>query len=121
MKSLIIVPCLAASAAVAAELKDPTAVAQEWQQAAEQARQPLGPSRTLAALSDDLTTTPLERIFSPDNLPPLPPPAVRPPLLDAPSTKIPDHLPNLRPRGAVPYEYNGEVYWLVPLSTPARK
>jgi hypothetical protein len=119
MRTLISTLCLTATVAVAADLKDPTTVAQAWQQTAEQARQPLGPARTLAAISDDLTTTPLERIFSPDNLPPLPPPTARPPLLDAPSTKIPDQLPNLRPRGAVPYEYNGEVYWLVPLSAPA--
>lgn len=120
MKSLSLLVCLAAPAAFAAELKDPAIVSREWQQMAAQARFPLGSSRNLTELSDSLTITPLERMFSPDNLPPPLPPS-RPKHLDAPSYKIPDQLPNIRPRGAIPWEYNGEVYWLVPLSVPAGK
>jgi hypothetical protein len=121
MKHLILPVCFAATAAVAAELKDPAAVARDWQLAAEQARQPLTTTGTLAAQGGAPTTTPLEGIFGPDILPPLPAPPSRPKHLDAPGYKIPDPLPNNRPRGAVPWEYNGEVYWLVPLGTAAGK
>jgi hypothetical protein len=121
MKLLIIPVCFAATAAVASELKDPSSVARDWQQAVEQARRPIGSGGSLAAQSDDLTRTPLERIFSADDLRAAPTPPFRPPLLDAPSNKMPEQNRNIRPRGAIPWEYNGETYWLVPLKSPASK
>jgi hypothetical protein len=121
MKTPLLLPCLAVvSASALAAPKSPELVAREWNQSIERSRQALTLSKNLAGQSDALTTTPLEKAFSPEDLPP-PPPINRPkrePLLDAPSYRIPQNLPNERPRGAVPWEYNGQTYWLVPL-TPA--
>jgi len=121
MKRLIIPVCFAATAVLASDLKDPSTVARDWQRAVDQARRPIGSSGNLAAQSDDLTTTPLERLFSTDVSDQTPALPARPPLLDAPSYQVPKTLPSVRPRGAMPWEYNGEVYWLVPLNSPARK
>lgn len=117
MKRLIIPVCFAATAAVASELKDPSTVARDWQQAVQQARRPIGSSTSLVPQRDTLTTTPVENLFGADGRAASPPALPRPLLIDAPSYKIPEQLPNIRPTGAIPGEYNGRVYWLVPLNS----
>jgi hypothetical protein len=124
MKTLVFAFIIAALAAVGAELKDPAAVARDWNHTVAQIRPPLAPdSQSLAGQSDLLTTTPLERIFQVEgNAPPLSAPragGTKLPLLDAPNYHIPRNLPNNRPKGAIPWEFNGEVYWLVPLTPKA--
>ena len=124
MKTPLLLLSLAiASASALAAPKSPDLVAHEWNQSVERSRQALTLAKDLAGQSDALTTTPLERIFSKEILPPTPPISPRPrePLLDAPGYRIPKDLPNERPRGAVPWEYNGQTYWLVPLAPPAGK
>lgn len=125
MKPLLLPVCFAAVAAVAADLKDPAEVARDWNRTIDQTRQPAGQTQNLNGQSDLLTTTPLERAFPVEGTPlPLPAPRRRSdrlPLIDAPNYRIPQNLPNNRPKGAVPWEYNGEVYWLVPLAPKTDK
>lgn len=119
MKTPLLLTSLAVVAATAlAEPKAPDLVAHEWNQSIERSRQALTFSKNLAGQSGALITTPLERIFSTDTLPaaPLITPRKREPLIDAPSYRIPKNLPDERPRGGVPWEYNGQTYWLVPLA-----
>jgi hypothetical protein len=127
-------PHLLASFAVAAtvsaaDLKDPATVAREWNETAAQSP---------VLLTEDLSlkgqTAPVPRIPAPSIIvdarkstrrsnPLAPGDSARLPesLYDAPNYRAPEKLPNNRPRGAVPWEYNGEVYWLVPLGTPVRE
>ena len=122
-------PHLLASFAVAAtvsaaDLKDPAIVAREWGESTD----------ATSSLTDDLSLK--GQISTGPRMQPQVYPPVRPPsrvtnplnprredrqpdtLYDAPAYRAPEKLPNQRPRGAVPWEYNGEVYWLVPLSSP---
>ena len=140
MKTLTLLACLAVpAAACATELKDPATVAREWSQAVEQALAPAAPTSNLREQSDVLTITPLERIFSPEILPPLraprfrdlldgaprfmpPPRSPRPrePLYDAPNYRVPDVLPDNLPPGSKLWEYNGRKDWIIPLGPDYR-
>ncbi|HEX2861428.1 MAG TPA: hypothetical protein VHN79_07300 [Lacunisphaera sp.] len=114
-----------AATASAVDLKDPAHVAREWSENFPQ-----------SSVAGDLslkgqTTTPprpspapdfardLESLHRTESSPPSRRSQAPESIYDAPNYQVPQTLPNERPRGAVPWEYNGEVYWLVPLSAPA--
>jgi hypothetical protein len=116
---LLLTGLLIVTSAVVAGPKDPEVVAQEWNQSVEQSRQPLISSQNLVGQINDLNS--VKRAIDAENSTPRISPKPREPLIDAPSYRIPKNLPNERPRGAVPWEYNGQTYWLVPLAPPAGK
>jgi hypothetical protein len=120
---LLLISLAVTTASAVAAPKSPDQVAQEWNQSVERSRQALTIPNNLAGHSGALTSTPLARTFTPESQPPPPPlnRRQREPLLDAPNYQIPRILPNERPRGAVPWEYNGQTYWLVPLTPPNGK
>lgn len=107
-----------AATAAAANVKDSTEVAREWNETIVQSSPPLtgdlslrGSMATQSPGANPWATPPAPRAN----------PILREELLDAPGYRVPDKLPNDRPRGAIPWEYNGQVYWLVPLTPPAGK
>lgn len=127
-------PHLLASFAVAVtvsatDLKDPVAVAREWNEATVQSPEPLTGDLSLKGQTAPAPRLPAPPValFEPRsrgrNNPLVPRDGTRMPesLYDAPNYRVPEKLPNDRPRGAVPWEYNGEVYWLVPLGTPVKE
>jgi hypothetical protein len=122
-------PCLLASLAVAAttsaaDPKDPTAVAQEWKENTAVAQGPLTSDLGLRAQAAP-PPVPTWPVFVSDCWPAAKPPAEMPRrserLYDAPGYRVPKNLPNDRPRGAIPWNYDGQVYWLIPLTPPAGK
>jgi hypothetical protein len=112
--------------ASAADLKDPATVAKEWSDHVAQFQRStagdLGLSNQAVMLSPDrvhraagdFSAVPRFRGAAMNVAPTLR-------LYDAPITKAPKNLPNNRPRGAVPWEYNGEVHWRVPSSPSAKE
>lgn len=116
MKSLLLPVCFAATAAVAAELKDHAAVARDWQENAAQPSQPLTEDLslrgTIASTQSALSVSELLQRFQPKPGRELP---FQRPRLDAPSQpERPDNLPP----GAKPYQFEGRTYWLIPLAAP---
>jgi hypothetical protein len=122
-------PCLLASLTVAAtasaaDLKDSPAVAREWNANAYVDHTPFTRDLSLRAQA---TPPPLPTwpVFVSDCWPSAKLPAEMPqrsePLYDAPSYRVPRNLPNDRPRGAIPWNYDGQVYWVVPLTPPTSK
>lgn len=119
-----------AATVTAADLKDPATVAREWNETAAQTSVPL--------TSGDFTlkgqTAPLPRVPAPPIIvihreresgrrsnPLAPSERLPESLYDAPFYRAEEKLPNNRPRGAVPWKHNGEVYWLVPLGSPVKE
>jgi len=122
--------CLYASLAVAAtasaaEAKDPTAVANEWNENTYVGNAPLTADLSLRRQMESPPPFATWPVFISNCWPAARPPAEMPqrsePLIDAPSYRVPKNLPNDRPRGAIPWNYDGQVYWLVPLTPPAGK
>ena len=118
MKTLPLFACLAVTAAAsAADLKDPAVMANEWNKAIEQAREPAAAFPNLKEQSAALVTTPLQRIFEA----PPPAPAFSPdrhsPSLDAPHERNSRFQPDKMPRGAKPWHYGDQTFWIVPLGT----
>lgn len=116
MKSLIFPVCFAATAAVAAELKDHTQVARDWQEnAAPPSRaltEDLSLRGTIAATGSAPSANELRRHFQSNPSRDMPFPRQR---FDAPSEPArPDNLPP----GAKPYQFEGRTYWLIPLAAP---
>jgi hypothetical protein len=118
MKHLLLPLCCAGVLASASELKEPADIAHHWKHTVDEAKQPVA-ALTLAGQTD-LSLRPSQQTFDfgfekpriyhrklPD------------PLYDAPSHRNRGIVPIDRPRGAKPWEYNGEIYWIVPLS-PAK-
>jgi hypothetical protein len=122
MKVLVLTACLAVTAAVAADLKDPAAVAQDWAQVVTQARGPFLPT-TLAAQSKvpALKGPEAARSFKDPVLPAAPEsPRLHPgPLYDAPSRPRVRRAPPEIPDSAIPWLYRDQTYWVVPLGGPA--
>lgn len=123
-------PCLLASLAVAAtasaaDPKDSAIVAREWKDNTAVAQGPLTSDLGLRAQSIRPPALPTWPVFTSDCWPAAKPPAEMPrrtePLYDAPSHRVPKNLPNDRPRGAIQWNYDGQVYWVVPLTPPAGK
>jgi hypothetical protein len=127
-------PHLLASFAVAAtvsatDLKDPAAVARDWNETTSQSTDPLTGDLSLKAQTAPAPRLPAPPValFEPrsrgrtNSLAPRDGNRLPESLYDAPNYRVPEKLPNDRPRGAVPWEYNGEVYWLVPLGTPVKE
>lgn len=115
MKSLFWPACLAvATTASAVELKSPAEVAREWKRTVEEA--PMLAVAPDASLREQCPPPPAFSIRGTD-----PRPAWDPKRGPSPFDLriVPDPLrPQHRPRGAKPYEFNGEIYWLVPLTSP---
>jgi len=117
MRTLPLLACLAVTiTAASAEPKDPAQVAGEWNSAIEQARNPDQASTTLKEQSAALVTTPLQRIFEAPPPRPAFSPDRRAPSLDVPSDRGSHFQPNRMPRGAKPWHYGDQTYWLVPLA-----
>jgi hypothetical protein len=130
MKTTPLLASFAVAATVtAADLKDPATVAREWNDTAVQSPAPLTGDLSLKGQTAPVSRIPAAPIIIYESRsnrrsnPPAPRDSSRLPesLYDAPNYRVPEKLPNNRPRGAVPWEYNGEVYWLVPLGTPVRE
>lgn len=116
MKRLLIPACFAAVAASAVELRNPAEVSREWNRTVEEAQQSVV-SSTLAgqtSFTPKFSESP-PVFFGPDH------PAARPPIQPGPRYDAPGYqrhrkLPHDRPAGAMPWEYKGQTYWLVPLA-----
>ena len=112
MKSLLLSACLVAAATVsAAELKDPAEVSKEWSKAADK---PLAVLSESTGLRAQCPTPPIfpERAFSTV-------PAWEPKKESSPFEGVirpPDYDPKRVPKGAKPYEFNGETYWIIPIT-----
>ena len=112
MKPLLLSACLVAAATVsAAELKDPTEVSREWEKAAAQPVLAQADPTDLRALSPNPFVAP-ERAFQAV-------PAWEPKKETSPFEGIirpPEYDPKRVPKGAKPYEFNGETYWIIPIT-----
>lgn len=118
MKHLLLSMCCAGALASASELKEPADIAQHWSDTVAEARKPTV-SSTLAG-QIDLGLRPVRQTFDFGFEKPKIYHHKRPsPLYDAPNQRNRGIVPIDRPRGAKPWEYNGEIYWIVPLS-PAK-
>jgi hypothetical protein len=118
MNPLTLLACLAVSTtAASAEPKDPAQVARDWNSAIEHARNPDLAVTTLKEQSAALTTTPLQRIFESPPPPPAFSPDRRAPSPDAPGDRASRFQPDQMPRGAKPWHYGDQIYWLVPLGS----
>ena len=112
MKSLLLTACLVAAATVsAAELKDPAAVSKEWSKVAEK---PLFAQTEVTSLKQQCPTRPIfpERAFEAV-------PAWEPQKEPSPFEGIirpPDYDSKRVPKGAKPYEFIGETYWIIPIT-----
>ncbi len=116
MKHLLLPIYCAAAAASAVELKSPAEVALEWNKTVEQARETAKASDNLIGHSTVFIPKPSESP-SPVISPTLPGTDSMPgPRYDAPSYHRSNRMPHDRPPGAMPLEYNGQTYWLVPLA-----
>lgn len=119
MKSLLIPAFVATAAVSAAELQDPVDVRLDWNRAVVEAKESTKVAITPAhtASTEKSSTRTYDIGFDK--------PVViyrrRPPvqLYDAPNYRPLNVPPYDRPRGAKPWEFNGEIYWIVPLS-PAK-
>jgi hypothetical protein len=112
MKSLLLSACLVAAATVsAAELKDPAEVSKEWNKTMEQSLTAQAAMPDLRALSPNPFVVP-ERAFKSV-------PAWEPKKESSPFEGIirpPEYDPKRVPKGAKPYEFNGETYWIIPIT-----
>ncbi len=115
-----------AATASAADLKDPSEVARAWDETIAREKPVTGDLSLrgmIAPAPREVPTpeVPLLRDKPADNfkVPPWGSPAPkRPgPSLDAPRRRAPDELPNNAPmpRGAKPWLYGGQTYWVLPL------
>jgi hypothetical protein len=130
----LLVSFAVAATASAAELKDPAEVARDWNRSIAESALVTGSMslREIPAVpprrDPETPTFPLLRDKPPEQFQPPPwskraprdKPAPREPLIDSPSYRIPDPLPNDLPRGTKPWEYGGQKYWIVPL-IPSRE
>jgi hypothetical protein len=125
----LLVSLAVAATAAAAEPKDATEVAREWNANTAQVAPSLTDDLSLRALAAPPPLAPRVPAasypgwFEPRTKPPELPfnPLRRERSLDAPNYRVPENLPNDRPRGAIPWEYDGRVFWLVPLAPGAGK
>lgn len=112
MKHLLLSACLVAAATVSAsELKDPAAVSKEWRQAAEKSVIAQVAPTDLRGQSPSPFVMP-ERAFQTV-------PAWEPRKEPSPFEGVirpPDYKPGEKPKGAKPYEFNGETYWIIPIT-----
>lgn len=115
MKTVLLSACLVAAATVsAAELKDPAEVSKEWSKTADKPVVAIADSTDLRALSPNPFVFP-ERSFQTV-------PAWEPKKEPSPFEGIirpPDYDPKHIPKGAKPYEFNGEMYWIIPITHEA--
>lgn len=110
----LFVSLVAAATVSAAELKDPAEVSKEWNQAAEGAAVAQVDPTNLRALSPNPFVFP-ERTFQTV-------PAWEPRKEPSPFDGVirpPDYKPGEMPKGAKPYEFNGETYWIIPITHEA--
>lgn len=105
-----------AATASAADLKNPTALAWEWSESAIQIAPPLTSDLSLRTQADPAPAAPVGPVISINcwSVSPQPPAPrknslLHEPLIDAPRNPPPMKLLNDRPRGAMPWEYNGQV------------
>ena len=116
MKSLPLLTCFAVIAtASAADLKDPAIVASDWNKTIAQARTPAASTENLAQQSAALTPSNLDRTFQTSPIAPGNPGPAPYHFYDAPRAKNSDGRPEAMPRGAKPWHYRDQTYWLVPL------
>jgi hypothetical protein len=112
MKSLLLSACLVATSTVsAAELKDPAEVSQEWSKTVDGSLVAKAPTSDLRSLSPNPFVLP-ERVFNTV-------PAWEPKKEPSPFEGIirpPGYDPKHVPKGAKPYEFNGETYWIIPIT-----
>jgi len=115
MKSLVLSAVLVAVATVsAAELKDPAEVSKEWSQVANKPLVAQADKTDLRAMSPNPSVA-LERAFNPV-------PAWEPRKEPSPFEGVirpPGYDPKQMPKGAKPYEFNGETYWIIPITRGA--
>lgn len=116
MKTLLLSACLVAAATVsAAELKDPAEVSREWKQTTDKPLVAQADASDLRALSPAPALIP-QRSFNPV-------PAWEPRKEPSPFEGVirpPDYnKPGEKPKGAKPYEFNGETYWIIPITHEA--
>ncbi len=117
MQRLFLLVCCAAVAASAVELKSPAEVALEWNKTVEQAREAAQASDNLIGHSTAFVPKPSDSPLPVISFPPPPGTDSMPgPRYDAPSHRRTKKIPHDRPPGAMPWEYNGQTYWLVPLA-----
>jgi hypothetical protein len=117
MKPALLAACFATAAgASAAELKDSAIVAREWEKTIAEA--PMIKA-TPPGLSNQVQAPPVfpERTF--EEMPRLNPKAKssdRHPFGDGP-LRPPEYDKDGHPRGAKPYRFNDDTYWLIPLTS----
>jgi len=128
----LLVSFAVAATAAAADFKDPAAVARTWDDRLVQSPPPLTDNLSLRAQATPALPPPPGQIVSsncwgtakPDLLEPLleTPSRLRESLIDAPRYRVPEVLPNNvpMPRGAKPWLYGGQTYWVLPL-IPSRE
>jgi hypothetical protein len=120
MKTLALSACLAVTVMVAVELKDPAAVAADWDKTIAEAHEPVLASGTLGSTA---TGVPAVNLLPPENTPgkglrfkndvrEIPPGwQIDPKILHGAPNATP-------PPGAKPWYYRGQKYWLIPIDTP---
>jgi hypothetical protein len=107
-------PLVAAATVSAAELKDPAEVGREWSKTLEDTAVAQIDATSLRAMSPDPYVLP-ERIFQ---TVPAWEPRKEPSPFDG-MIRPPDYKPGEMPKGAKPYEFNGETYWIIPITSGA--
>jgi len=115
MKPLLLSACLVAAATVSAsELKDPDAVLREWQHTMAQSLR--------VAVTDpfplkEQSPAPARSISPERSLQNVPAwePRKEPSPFDS-VIRPRDYEPGKKPKGAKPYEFNGEMYWIIPIT-----
>ena len=106
--------------AAAADLKDPTEVAREWNERTVQSSPPANSDLSLRGMTTPaLVIRPLPVLQARSKRLSLVPswskPAPRERGLDAPNYHVPEILPDNMPPGSKLWRYGGQDYWLIPL------
>ena len=116
MKTLLLSACLVAAATVsAAELKDPAEISREWSKIADKPLVAQTNASDLRALSPAPAFIPRGSFNAVPAWEPKKEPSpfegvIRPPDYNKAGEK---------PKGAKPYEFNGETYWIIPITHEA--
>ena len=116
MKPLLLSACLVAAATVtAAALKDPAEVSREWNKAAGQ------PLRAQSGIADLKAQCPPPPIFPAREFGTVPvwEPRKEASPFEGGIIRPPNYDSKRIPKGAKPYEFNGERYWLIPITHEA--
>ncbi len=111
MKTLLLLAPLALAATVAAaDLKEPATVARDWNRAVKENPPPLVADLGLRATNPPASAF---QVWPPTETPEWNP--RKNPAPFSPLIRPPGYQDGPAPRGAKPYQFNGETYWLIPI------